>query len=80
MASKQRKIPITPRERRFMKEYVPDRKQGAPSNCMPWLVVGCQYFPINVSFERNEGESRTWYRWQLAKALINLVDAEKGKA
>lgn len=73
-----RKLKITTRERRFMKLYVPAYKYGAPSSDRPWLVVGAQYFPFNVSFNRGEKESLEWCRWQIAKALIAVVDAEKG--
>ncbi len=77
--TKKRKIPITPRERRFMKKYIPDKAEdGCPYEGRPWLVVGHQYFPIQAC--HITATELKWYRWQLAKALINLVDAEKGKA
>lgn len=75
--TKKRKIPITPRERRFMKQYVPNKAvDGCPYEGRPWLVVGRQSFPIQAC-ENATAEELKWYRWQLAKALIHLVDAEE---
>lgn len=76
---KKTKLKITPRERRFMKAYTPNKAvEGCPYEGRPWLVVGRQSFPIQAG--NITTQELTWYRWQLAKALIALVDAEKGQA
>ncbi len=76
---KKRKIPITPREQHFMEQYVPSFKDGAPTKDKAWLMIGHQHFVLAGEFSPKEKRELEWYRWQLAKALINLVDAEKNK-
>lgn len=77
MKTVRRKPKITARERHFMEQYAPSYADGAPTKNKAWLMIGCQRFVLAADFSPREKQELEWLRWQLAKALIVLVDAEK---
>lgn len=74
-----KKPKITPRERRFMNEYVSDMEHGAPSDGRAWLVVKetSRYFPVGDQLP--SPDQCKWYRYWIARALMEIVDAEKDR-